>query len=728
MHWAFQPLRRPAVPKSDMPGLRNPIDYFIAAALDAKKNDQLTLRPEADRATLVRRVAFDLTGLPPTIEEMDDFVSSKAADAYEKMLDHFLASEAYGQRWGKFWLDAAGYTDSNGYFSADSDRPLAYKYRDYVVRSFNADKPFDRFVREQLAGDELSGFNPDGDVSAEMAEMLAATHFLRNAPDGSGESDGNPDEVRIDRYTVIEGNLQTTMNTLLGVTIQCARCHAHKFEPIAHEEYYRLQAILFPAYTPDKWLKPNDRFAEIGTRAQREESRLRLKQFQERIKKLEADLNAVAKNYRAMAAEKKLAGLDAKIREAIVEALRTSEDKRTKEQIALLKQHVEPLKLTDEALAKEFPEFAAKRDGIRKQIGVANNERPLALERVSVLTDSPSKPPATPLLLRGQHSQPGAAVEPGVPAAFTGPANVFRISTPASGHGSGRRSALAQWITSPANPLFARVYVNRVWQHHFGKGLVATPDNFGLSGARPSHPELLDLLALEFIEGGWSIKKLHKLILSSAAYRQSSQAPESLLRTTQVIDPDNRLLWRFPLRRLDAEALRDGMLAVSGELDRRLAGPYVPTIRSDEGNVVVDEKNPGARRRSIYLQQRRTQVATFLELFDAPAITNASCSVRNSSAVPLQALTLLNSDFARLRARSFANRLARDAGTDANARMLLAFRLSLGRAPSEAEATAARRFLETQIKDYAVQKDAEARAWADLCQMLLASNAFLYVE
>src|SRR6516225_1479136 len=261
-HWAFRPPVSPAPPAVRHPErARTALDRFLLAALEARS---LSFAPEADRATLVRRVSFDLTGLPPAPADVSAFLADLSPDAYERMVERYLASPHYGERWGKYWLDAAGYADSNGYFNADSDRPLAWKYRDYVVRSFNTDKPYDQFVREQLAGDELVGFRRDGDVTPAMVEGLVATHFLRNATDGTGESDGNPDEVRTDRITVLEGNVQNTVNCLLGLTIQCTRCHDHKFEPITQEEYYGLQAVLFPVYNPERWTKPNERVVPIG--------------------------------------------------------------------------------------------------------------------------------------------------------------------------------------------------------------------------------------------------------------------------------------------------------------------------------------------------------------------------------------------------------------------------------------------------------------------------------
>jgi len=720
-HWAGRPPQRPEVPVVKQPGFRNEIDHFIAAALESKK---LTLAPESDPATLLRRVAFTLTGLPPTPSEMNAFLDSSSANAYGRMVEHYLASPHYGERWGKHWLDTAGYTDSNGYFNADTDRPLAYKYRDWVIRSFNADMPFDHFVRAQLAGDELTGYVAGGDVTPAMADLLIATHFLRNAPDGSGESDGNPDEVRTDRLTVLEGTLQNTMNALLGITIQCARCHEHKLEPIEHEEYYRLQAIFAPVYRLDHWINPNDRTVAVATPKQVEEHRRRTERVDGQVKALQAGLATLASPYRELLIEERLAALDQSLREAVLAALRASKDKLTAEQQGLLKKHVEPLKIGEDDVAKRFPEFAAIREEVRKAIAARERERPAPLEKLAVAVEVAPHPPAHHLLLRGQHNKPGQEVQPGALAALTTPGNTYTVAPAA--YGSGRRSGLAHWVTAPANPVFARVFVNRVWQQHFGKGLVATPDNFGVSGARPSHRELLDWLAVEFIEKGYSVKHLHRLILHSATFRQSSSVPPTKAGVVRTVDPDNRLLSHFSLRRLDAEAIRDAMLTVSGELDRRAGGPYTPTRRTAEGNVLVEEARADARRRSVYLQQRRTQMVTFLELFDAPPITS-TCSVRNSSTVPSQALALLNSDFARRRARAFAERLRQEAGPESDPRVMLAFRLALSRLPRNEERTATLRFLDKQQRLY-TGKDAEVKTWTDFCQMLLASNGFLYVE
>jgi hypothetical protein len=722
VHWAFQPPDAPLVPEVQHKELvRTGIDRFVEAALESKK---LCLGPEADRATLVRRVSFDLTGLPPTPAELDAFLADTSPIAYERMVERYLASPHYGERWGKYWLDAAGYADSNGYFSADSDRPLAYRYRDYVIRSLNEDKPYDQFVREQLAGDEIAGFEPTVDVTGTTADLLMATHFLRNAPDGTGESDGNPDEVRTDRFTVLEGTLQITMSSLLGLTIQCARCHEHKFEPIRHDEYYQLQAIFYPGYCPDRWVKPNDRVVKVGTRAQRQEYQRRTEELDRQIKELQTRLEAATAPFRERLIEERLQPLKPEERAVVLKAFQTPKDKKSPEQQALLKSHAEALKFSEDDLTKRYPEFAAMREPIRKEIGAHEKERPQPLERLAVFVETDANSPAHHVLLRGQHDAPGPKVQPGVPAALCSPGNVYQIEPrPVGYRSSGRRTAFAKWVTSRENPLFARVMVNRIWQHHFGVGLVSTPDNFGQSGARPSHPELLDFLATEFIRSGWSMKALHRLILSSGVYRQSGALREQAFQ----MDPENRLLWRFSLRRLDAEALRDAMLAVTGELDRRAGGPYVPTQRLPEGNVEVDEKRADARRRSVYLQQRRTQVATLLELFDAPSVV-ANCTYRATSTVPLQSLALLNSNFALVRAQAFAARLDLEVGADAETRIRLAFRLGCTRQPTAEELAAARRFLSTQQQQYTQAVNGRDGTWADFCQMILASNAFLYIE
>lgn len=719
-HRFFQTVQRPAVPAIRTPA-RTDIDRFILAVLEDK---HLVMNPEADRATLIRRVSFDLTGLAPTIAELDAFMADKSPDAYDKMLERYLASSHYGQRWGKYWLDAAGYADSNGYFNADSDRPLAWKYRDYVVKSFNTDKPYDQFVREQIAGDELVGYSPAGDVTPAMLEGLIATHFLRNAPDGSGESDGNPDEVRTDRFTVLEGNVQNVVNCLLGLTVQCARCHDHKFEPISQKEYYSLQAILFPVYNPDRWSKPNERVVLVGSKAEIAARQRLAEQIDKQIKAIRDGLTAFADPLRDQFLDERLKDLDAPGRTALLEAVKTPKDKRTASHKKLLKTHAKVVDISDDDLAKRFPEFAAYRDRVQRTVADREKDRPAPPQKIAAFVETDANPATHHLLKRGQHNLPGEEVHPGVPAKLNAAKNSFQIEPRTAGRVStGRRTALAKWVASAENPLFARVMVNRVWQHHFGTGLVATVDNLGVSGAKPTHPELLDYLAAEFIRNGWSIKQLHRLVMKSMVYRQSCTPREDL----HNVDADNRLLASFPLHRLDAEAIRDAMLQISGELDSRSEGPYVPSKRTPEDIVVIEDKTHGAFKRSIYLQQRRTQVVTFLQLFDAPSMVT-TCGMRSPTTVPLQSLAQLNSEFTRARSKAFAARLILEAGNDTSKRLELAFRLTCSRPPTTDERTLCEKFLARQREVFAKEKDADTRAWTDLCQMLFASNAFLYVE
>ena len=671
-HWAFGPARAPATPAVHNPArVRTAIDGFIQRALE---EEGLSLGPAADRTTVIRRLSFDLTGLPPSPDEVATFENDTGPGAYNRLVERLLASPHYGERWGKYWLEASGYSDSNGYFSADSDRPLAYRYRDYVIRAFNADRPLDQIVREQLAGDELTGERQVPYASNEVIDQLVATHFLRNGQDGTGESDGNPDEVRADKYAVLEGAIQIIGSSLLGLTLQCAKCHDHKFEPVTQKDFYQLQAILFPAFNVEHWITPNDRVVIAGPRI--EQSR-----WEAHDKAIDAQIESLKRSF-----------------------------------------------------ASE-PGAAKKEKDLKKVLDAINDRRHPNPGRIAWVGDVSGSPADIPLLVRGDLATPGPKVGPGAPAFLTDPDNGYSPGPPFPGASStGRRLALAKWLTRPGTrpaALLARVLANRIWQHHFGTGLAATSENLGYTGSPPTHPELLELLSAELVRSGWSAKALHRLILSSSVFRQSSsRSPQASER-----DPDNRLLARFPFRRLDAEAIRDAMLAASGELDNRQGGPYVPTDRTGSGDVVVAEGSPGAARRSIYLQQRRTQTNSLLEVFDAPSIVT-TCTRRSPSTIPLQSLSLLNSDFVTTRARGLAARLDRDCAcrdarhAEDEPRIARAFQLTVNRAPVADELSATRRFLQAQRLRYSKdpEPDPHHDAWADLCQMLFASNSFLYVD
>jgi hypothetical protein len=665
-HWAFAPRVKPDTPRvTDDRRVRTPVDRFIEKALEEQG---LSLGPDADRATLIRRVTLDLTGLPPRPEEIAAFARNADLDAYEKLVDRLLASPHHGERWGKFWLDASGYADSNGYFSADTDRPLAYRYRDYVIQSFNADRPLDQVVREQLAGDELAGKRSGPDATPATINLLVATHFLRNGQDGTGESDGNPDEVRADKYAVLEGAIQNIGSSLLGLTLQCAKCHDHKFEPVTQREYYQLQAILYPAFNVEHWVNPNERIVIAGPHDE-------MLRWQVHDKVIETQIEALKQNF--------MSGPDANL----------------------------------------------KKDALKRVIAAAEAERWPNPGRIAWVGDVSNNPSEVPVLIRGDLATPGPKVGPGVFAFLTDPPNRFEPRPPFAGSSStGRRLAFAYWLTRPGSrpsALLARVLANRIWQHHFGVGLVATSENLGYTGSLPTHPELLEFLADQLVRSGWSVKALHRLILNSSVYRQASSTSPDAAR----IDPDNHLLARYPVRRIDAEAVRDAMLAVTGELDERQGGPYVPTDRTDTGEVLVDESAPGAGRRSVYLRQRRTGVTSFLEVFDAPSIVT-TCTRRLDSTIPLQSLSLMNSDFVIKRAERFATLLERECAGDNGSRIDRAFLLTTGREPDARERDRAARFLDTQPANYpgSTQPECRHRTLADFCQMLLASNAFLYVD
>ena len=897
-HWAFRSLQSPAVPAE--PGGNNAIDAFLLAELH---KHQLQFSPAADRHTLMRRLSLDLLGLPPTPEEIAAFVGDDAPDAYARLVDRLLASSHYGERWGKYWLDAVGYADSNGYFNADTDRPLAYRYRDYVIRSFNRDTPLDQFIREQLAGDELALWQPGSDASAEIIELLEATHFLRNGQDGSGESDGNAEEVRIDRYTALESLMQISATALLGMTIQCAKCHDHKFEPITQQDYYRYQAIFYPVFNLEKWLKPAERFVLAPLPGEKEAWEQRRQQLAEKVTRLQAEFAAWSKEHRphgsvlleddfsapqlasnwsnrapdddgpagqppvqvdstaapgaviadgalriiesGAAADRWLSTratfdwtpeqtgeaiqvtfdlvdtklADGKPAERIgyfialhdyndnssvaggnllvdgnpgggttVHVDYPGDDSKASGEITSTPytagrnygvrvtnqgkgkytlQHVvdgiaeekglalaaadlpdggfgfeyccgrsfivdnvrvEQFSADDTAGQTNLEEFARQLKEQRSALDDAQKEREQheknPLGKIAWASDISRDPPEVFLLERGNYAARKEPVSAAPPAVLCDASYAFSEQPTAST--TGRRLAFARWLTAPASrqaALLARVQANRLWQHHFGVGLVATPENLGVSGSPPSHPELLDYLAAELVLSGWSVKALHRQILLSAAYQQSSQASEANLAG----DPDARLLSRFPLRRLDAEAIRDSMLAASGELDWQLYGPYVPTSRDGAGEVVVSEDQPGARRRSIYLYQRRTQVVSLLAVFDSPSIVFNSLS-RPRSTMPLQSLTQLNSPFALNRAEQLAAKLAAQQPDDQVARINAAFVVTLGRPATREQLDAAQTLLREQRLAYAEQSDSDELAWRDLCQMLLASNAFLYLE
>ncbi|MSQ94954.1 MAG: DUF1549 domain-containing protein [Gemmataceae bacterium] len=732
-HWAFQAIRKVEPPKVKTANLvRNPIDSFLLAKLEEQG---LSFGPAADRITLIRRATFDLLGLPPTPAEVDAFLKDQSPDAYEKLLDRLLASPHYGERWGRHWLDVAGYADSEGYTGEDPVRKTAYRYRDYVIRSINADKPWDQFIHEQLAGDEMIR-PPYEKLPPVELDKLIATGFLRMAPDGTA-SPGVNQKVASNQY--IADTLQIVSSSVLGLTVHCAQCHNHKYDPIPQVDYYSMRAIFEPALNVKSWRTPAGREVAIFKDADRKKAdeieKDAAKIDQERLKK-----QAV---YIEETFQKQLAKLAKELHEPIKTARNTPGPKRTAEQQKLLQVHPSvnvsagSLYLYDSKAAADLKTFADKAAKLRATKPVPNFIR--------ALTEIPGQVPTTHLFERGDHDQPMEAVLPaGLMILERFDVNKVPDKTPGLPT-TGRRLAFAKTLTDGKHPLPARVLVNRVWLNHFGKGIVNTPADFGLLGDRPTHPELLDWLANEFIAGGWQMKRMHKLMMTSAAYRQNSTRRPAL----EKIDPDNRLLGRMSIRRLEAEALRDALLSVSGKLNVKAFGPPVPVTHDEVGQVVVgnDIRNPGdgtpmgkvksldgeEYRRSVYIQVRRSLPLGLLESFDSPAMT-PNCDLRHTSTVATQALMLLNSRFIHDQAASLAARVHKEAGADVRTQVVLAWKLSYAAEPSARELDQAVVFVQKQTelfnnaKTTPKQPEPGLQALTNLGQALLSANRFLYID
>ncbi len=603
-YWAFKPIVKPPLPVlENAPRVRSPVDAFVLAKLREQKID---FAPEADKRALLRRVTVDLTGLLPKPEEVDAFLADNSPSAYEIVVDRLLASPAYGERWARHWLDVAGYADSNGFAEVDSVRAHAWRYRDYVIRAFNADKPWNEFIVEQLAGDELAGAT-HGDASAALLDTrkrdeLIATAFLRMAPDGTG--DEIPD-AKLARNQVLAEEIKIVSSSLLGLTVGCAQCHDHRYDPITQADYYRFRAIFEPAFDWQSWRTPAQRLYSLYT----PEERAKAAEIETQAIAIEAEANAMNKKFLDEIFEKQIVKLPEEEREPYRAARAKPEKDRTPEQKALLKKYpsalaLYALDLYDKALdnkVKDKRAEAAKLRGTKPAEGM-----------VMALTEVKGKIPETHLFHRGDHDQPKAAMQPGELSVLA-PAEFFTPEKLPSGS-SGRRLAYARWLTGGKHPLVARVLVNQFWLHHFGRGLVNTPGDFGVLGERPTHPELLDWLAAEFVAGGWRLKPLQRAMVLSSTYCQSSRND-----LAAKADPDNKFYARFKIQRLDAEALRDSMLCAAGTLNPEPFGAPVAIGRDAAGRVLVGKGELDGNgdplkvvtlgkefsRRSIYVQVRR---------------------------------------------------------------------------------------------------------------------------
>jgi hypothetical protein len=710
-YWFYQPLKSVPVPAAT-DRVRTPIDAFVLAKL--REKDQ-NFSADADRITLIRRATFDLTGLPPTRQEIDDFVADPSSDAYEKLVDRLLASAAYGERWARHWLDAAGYADSDGDGSVDTIRPHAWRYRDYVIRALNADKPLDQFVIEQLAGDELVP-RPWINLKPEQIDLLAATGFLRTAPDGTA-SGGAP----ADAEQVVTDTLKIVGSSLLGSSVGCAQCHDHRYDPIPQVDYYQLRAVFEPALDPAKWRRPGERLVTLYTDA----DRAKAAQVRTEEAKLQTELNQKQAAAVKAVFAKELEKFPADQRPILEAAFAAPTEKRTPEQKQLVALNPK-LNVTPGVLYQYNQKAADEIKAISEKIQKVRATKPVE-EFVAVMTELPGRVPPTKLYYRGDLRSPtGPDLKPADLTVAAAEGSRFEIAA-ANAPTTGRRLAWAKHLTSGTHPLFGRVMANRIWLNHFGRGVVDTPGEFGKLGQLPTHPELLDWLALELPRLGWSLKKIHKLIMTSTVYRQSSKRDPA----ADSIDGANTLYSHYPLRRLEAEAVRDRMLVVSGRLDRTLFGPPVAAVEDAAGQVGTPDDKP---RRSVYLQARRSKPVAFLNAFDAPA-AELNCERRNATTSASQSLMLLNSEFVRKQASHTAARVytAAKAGSTAaptpEKLVAKAWEIAYLRPPTADELQLGSAFLENQtLVLRAKVQQPELAALTNLCQQILASNEVLYVD
>lgn len=753
--WSFRPITRPNVPTvATSNRVTTPIDAFLLAELERVG---LTFSGEADRVTQIRRATLDLWGLPPTPDEIAAFLQDDSAAAYERLLDRLLESPRYAEHWGRHWLDLAGYADSDGYSTEDRIRPFAWKYRDYVIRSIHQDKPFDQFLVEQLAGDELVP-QPYRDLSPDQQDLLAATGFLRMVPDGT-ESGGGVEA----RHEVVTEAIKVLSSSLLGLTVGCAQCHNHKYDPITQRDYYSLRAILAPAYDVANWRGPSGRTVSLYVSADRVQASVIETEAMALEKRRDAEVESVV----AEVLQREIVKVPEELRERLLGMRTANHAAFTEEEKQLANKYINVVYLNAGTIELYDQRSVEIRNSYNSKIAAVRGRKPVEVLLPILNEPANQTPPVTHVFHRGNIDQPRDAVPP---AQLSVLARYFPEGIPEDDPAlatTGRRLAFARQLTSGRHPLVPRVLVNQFWRHHFGRGLVSTPADFGLLGDRPTHPELLDWLAQSFIDSGWKLKPLHRLIMLSSAYRQQSQRSAA----AEQIDPDNKLLSRMSVRRLTAESVRDSALAVAGLLNLQEFGRPVPVAIDQFGQVIpgvefIDgngiaqpnrELGGEEFRRSIYLQVRRTRPLSVLEAFDLPMM-EPNCDIRSVSTVPPQSLLLMNSDFAIQAAAAFARRLNKDVSgsSPVNEQTVIdrAFQLAYGRSPAAAEQTRLAAFLKQQRELAAartpqpvlpaeqntgeqpisalpaIDRSEQIRqsALAQLCQLLICSNEFLYVD
>jgi len=680
--WSFRPVLRPALPHVEASDwIRQPLDAFVLARLEAERLSPAT---PASKITLVRRLHHDLTGLPPTPDEVDKFLRDQRPDAYERLVERLLASPRYGERWGRHWLDVVRYGESNS-FERDSTKPNVWRFRDYVIAAFNRDMPFDQFIREQLAGDELDEVT---------RQTIIATGYYR-----LGQWDDEPTDKLQAKYDELDDIISTTSQAFLGLTMNCARCHDHKLDPVPQTNYYSMLAF-FHGILPFRYGKETVQ-TDIADAAQRKAYEAAKRAKEQKLEPLREKIDAIM--------ETVIAQLDEKKREAAAK----NSGRRRKLFQASMKEYL---------TAAQIEEFEKLKKARRKA-----EELPLPkLDFALSVKEGGPEGPETFVLLRGNAHSKGDPVHPAFPDVLSFPAP--KVPLPKEGATtSGRRRTLAEWIARPDNQLTPRVMVNRIWQHHFGRGIVASPNNFGQLGTRPTHPALLDWLADEFVVSGWSVKHMHRLLLNSSTYRMSSESnPKGLSK-----DPENRLLWRSNMRRLAAEEIRDSILAVSGSLNVQAGGPSVyPKIPTE---ILQTQSRPGKNwntstihqqnRRSIYVHVKRSLILPIFAAFDF-ADTDSSCPVRFTTTQPTQALTMLNSEFLGEAAEDFAARLRRETRDAPSTQVRRALQLVLCRPPTADEIEAGVKLMQ----ELRAEATHPAVALQQFCLMTFNLNEFFYLD
>jgi hypothetical protein len=683
-HWAFVPPQRQNPPPAENKAwVQHPIDAFILARLE--RSDLQPARP-ADKRSLVRRAFFDVTGLPPTSEQLESFINDSAPDAWPRLVDSLLASPHYGEHWARHWLDLVRYAETNS-FERDGLKPNAWKYRDYVIRSFNNDKPYDQFLREQLAGDELDEVTD---------ESIVATGYYR-----LGIWDDEPADPLLARYDEFDDIITTTSQAMLGLTIGCARCHDHKIDPIPQSDYYGLLAF-FADVTP---------YADIRERDPEQNSQWDMSKPEERSRR------AKLRDKEALTRAEMQAIEDAGIERMSVA---DQEISRTPDREQLLKDKLERhLNLSEWG---QYQEVVKRLESIREEM-----EKLPAPDSALALARCDPRPETTHILIRGNPHVPGDAVEPHFPALFGEKAPSIPQAA-RDAHSAGRRRILAEWIASPRNTLTARVIVNRVWQHHFGRGLARSANNFGELGTPPTHPELLDYLALWLVDHDWQLKPLHRLIMTSNTYQMSSAGNATALAE----DPANDLFWRFDMRRLSAEEIRDAVLVASGEFNSAMFGPgFYPKLPPE---TLATQSRPGEgwgqstpeaqARRSIYIHVKRSLMPPLLSAFDFPD-ADSSCEARFVTTQPGQALAMLHGEFLNEQAGKLAARVVKEVGPERRVQVAQAIRLALARSATDEEIADGLKLIDRLTKE---RNQEPADALTYWCLAVLNLNEFIYLD